>query len=73
MRPEDVSDNWMMPKDKYEKLVAHVRPEAEKVARILQDGGYISNAESWMGNWENTWQSNLNNCQADGICHLKLS
>lgn len=66
-------EKLMISREEYEDLVGRVREESEEVAKLLADGGYITDAASFVGNWERVWQSNLDNCGSDGMCMLNLS
>lgn len=66
------TEGWSMPRRKYEKLIALVRPDAEAVADAVHRHGF-GDRDRWMANWEAVWQANLDSCDAEGQCMIVVS
>ena len=65
-------DGWTMMRSEYVDLIHRVRPDAESVAKLVEDIGQ-GNAQAWMQAWERIWEDNLESCDPDGLCKIHLS
>lgn len=65
-------DGWPMKKEIYEQVVGIVRPDCEKVAQLVSEGGFGDGA-AWMKRWEAVWKKNLDSCNEAGDCMIQLS
>jgi hypothetical protein len=68
---ENMTMDWVMPKEKYANLVEFVRRDAEQLAELLASHDLTPSAAYWLEKWNHIWQTNLNSCGSDGLCHLK--
>lgn len=53
----------------YEELVEAVRPDAERVASLVEQYGHGSRT-AWLSAWEGEWQRNLEGCTPEGECSI---
>ncbi|EFN56555.1 hypothetical protein CHLNCDRAFT_57487 [Chlorella variabilis] len=65
-------EGWPMKRHEYEKLVAMVRPDAERIAHVVTSYGF-GDGRQWMRNWERAWQANLNSCNLQDDCVIQLT
>jgi hypothetical protein len=66
-------EGWPMKRWQYEALVALVRPDAEETAALLEKGGQIPSARTFLERWERVWDDNLASCDAKDDCKIQLS
>ncbi|PRW51019.1 hypothetical protein C2E21_5409 [Chlorella sorokiniana] len=54
-------EGWKLRRWQYERLIEVVRPDAARIAALVQQHGWGDGGQ-WLANWEAVWQVNLDGC-----------
>lgn len=70
----DENDGWPLTRHEYTNLVDLARQDAAEVVALVRRHGF-ADADRWLSNWEEAWQSNMAACQAgpEGQCRVQLT
>ncbi|GBG00586.1 hypothetical protein Rsub_13298 [Raphidocelis subcapitata] len=72
-RKGDVNpEGWRMKKAEFMELLSYAQPLSERIAAMLERHGFYK-ADDWLAAWRASWKSNLDSCEATGICNVVLT
>lgn len=65
-------DGWPIRRETYEYLINLVRDDCKAVARFITEHNF-GNGNEWLAKWQQAWARNLESCDKNGNCLMKLT